>query len=447
MRNFSFEEALQRVGYGRFQRRLLVICGLGWAADAMEVLLVSFALPAMSLEWSLSTAQKSLPATAIFLGMLVGAVFWGRLSDHIGRRAGFVLTIAIDSIFGLASAFAPGFGWFLALRVMTGFGVGGTLPVDYGMFSEYLPVENRGRRLVMLEAFWALGTVAAAGIAWLIVPHLGWRWLFAVSALPGIILFAVRKNVPESPRYLFAHGREAEARAVLEHVAAINGTTLPTGDLEPPVLAREGRMADLLAPGLRKTTILLWLVWFMISIGYYGAFTWLPTWFRSKGFSLPSVYPNAFIMAFAQIPGYLSAAWLVERWGRTRTLGTYLLASGACAWLFALAVTPAAVVASAILLSFFALGAWGALYAYTPEAYPTIIRTTGIGAASGMTRIAGAIAPSIGALVAGGSLSLPLAVFAVAYAVAGFAALALPSDTRATVLTDTVQDAGNQARS
>jgi len=115
------------------------------------------------------------------------------------------------------------------------------------------------------------------------------------------------------------------------------------------------------------------------------------------------------------------------------------LASGACAWLFALAVTPFAVVASAILLSFFALGAWGALYAYTPEAYPTIIRTTGIGAASGMTRIAGAIAPSIGALVAGGSLSLPLAVFAIAYAVAGFAALALPSETKATVLADTVE--------
>ncbi len=439
MRKFSFEEALQRVGYGRFQRRLLVICGLGWAADAMEVLLVSFALPAMSQEWSLTVAQKSLLSTAIFLGMLVGAVFWGRLSDRIGRRAGFVLTIAIDSLFGLASAFAPGFGWFVALRVMTGFGVGGTLPVDYGMFSEYLPVENRGRRLVMLEAFWALGTVAAAGVAWLIVPHLGWRWLFAISALPGIILFAVRKNVPESPRYLFAHGRKDEARAVLGQVAAINGTTLPDGELEASSTAAQGRMADLLAPELRRTTILLWLVWFLISIGYYGAFTWLPSWFRSKGFSLPSVYPNTFIMAVAQIPGYLSAAWLVERWGRTRTLGAYLLAGGACAWLFALAVTPTAVVASAVLLSFFALGAWGALYAYTPEAYPTIIRTTGIGAASGWTRIAGAIAPSIGALVAGSSLSLPLAVFALAYAAAGMAALLLPSETKAAALTDTVQ--------
>jgi len=176
----------------------------------------------------------------------------------------------------------------------------------------------------------------------------------------------------------------------------------------------------------------------MISLGYYGAFTWLPSWFHSKGFALPAVYPNAFIMALAQIPGYLSAAWLIERWGRRKTMGAYLLASGAFAWLFALAATPLAVMATAILLSFFALGAWGAVYAYTPEAYPTNIRTTGIGAASGMTRIAGAIAPSIGALVTGASLALPLAVFAVAYAIAGAAALLLPSETRSGALEDTV---------
>ncbi len=444
MQSVSYDEALEKVGFGRFQRRLLVVCGLGWAADAMEVLLVSFALPAMAAEWSLSPIQKSLLATAIFVGMLIGALVWGRLCDRIGRRIGFVLTIVFYSLFGFLSAFAPSFQWFIILRVLTGFGVGGALPVDYGMFSEYLPTKNRGRRLVYLESFWALGTVFAAGLAWLIVPHFGWRALFAFSALPGFILFAVRNGVPESPRYLFVKGRIAQARTVLERVAKVNGTRAPEGELAlprelvPGSGARPSRAADLFAPRLRRTTVLLWLVWFMISIGYYGAFTWLPSWFHSKGFSLPAVYPNAFIMALAQIPGYASAAWLIERWGRRKTLGAYLLASGVFAWLFALAATPFAVMAAAIFLSFFALGAWGALYAYTPEAYPTSIRTTGIGAASGMTRIAGAIAPSIGALVIGASLALPLAVFAIAYAIAGVAALVLPSETRSGALEDVV---------
>ncbi len=446
MRTLSYNEALEGVGYGRFQRKLLAVCGIGWAADAMEVLLVSFAMPAMRADWKLSAGQSAFLQTAIFLGMILGALVWGRLADKIGRKVGFMATIAVYSVFGGLSALSPNFETFLVLRFLTGFGVGGALPVDYGMFSEYLPNANRGRRLVYLESFWALGTLIAAGLAWLVIPNLGWRALFACSAVPAFILFWARRGVPESPRYLFIKGRSAEARAILEKVAAENGTKLPEGELALASGPAKSRARDLLAPSLRRTTLLLWLVWFLISIGYYGAFTWLPSWFRAKGFALPAVYPNAFIMALAQIPGYFSAAWLVEKWGRRRTLGTYLVLSGVFAWLFALASTPLAVMGTAILLSFFALGAWGALYAYTPEAYPTAIRGTGIGTASAMTRVAGAIAPTIGAMVAtgtgaagfGGALALPLAVFAIAYVVAGAGAYVLPKESKSESLEDSV---------
>jgi MFS transporter, putative metabolite:H+ symporter len=448
MRTLDYNEALEKVGYGRFQRKLLAICGIGWAADAMEVLLVSFAMPAMSAEWHLAKSQSAFLQTAIFLGMILGALVWGRLADKIGRKIGFMATIAVYSVFGALSALSPNFETFLILRFLTGFGVGGALPVDYGMFSEYLPNENRGRRLVYLESFWALGTLIAAGLAWLIVPTLGWRALFACSAVPAFILLWARRGVPESPRYLFVRGKAAEARAILERVAAVNGTSLPEGELALASGPAKSRARDLLAPSIRRTTLLLWLVWFLISIGYYGAFTWLPSWFRAKGFALPAVYPNAFIMALAQVPGYFSAAWLVEKWGRRATLGAYLIASGVFAWLFALATTPLEVMGAAIFLSFFALGAWGALYAYTPEAYPTAIRGTGIGTASAMTRVAGAIAPSIGAMVAtgatgaagiGGALAVPLAVFAIAYAVAGLGAFCLPKESRSESLADSVR--------
>jgi Sugar phosphate permease len=429
MRTQTYDEALGKIGFGRFQRRLLVICGLGWAADAMEILLVSFAMPSMAAEWALSKPQTALLQTTIFIGMLVGALVWGRLADKTGRRLGFVLTIAFYSIFGGISALAPSFEWFLAIRFFVGFGVGGALPVDYGMFSEYLPQEGRAKRLVYLESFWALGTLFAAGLAWLVVPHLGWRALFAFSALPSLLLLLVRSGVPESPRYLLSKGKSAEARAILERVAAANKVDLGDAEIVVPSAPARSSWKELFAPRYVRVTVLLWLVWFLISIGYYGAFTWLPSWFRAKGFALPAVYPNAFIMALAQIPGYFSAAWLVGKWGRRKTLGAYLIASGVFAWLFALASTPAMVVAAAILLSFFALGAWGALYSYTPDAYPTEIRTTGIGASSAMTRIAGAIAPSIGAMVAGDNLALPLAVFAIAYAIAGIGAFLLPRES------------------
>lgn len=440
MRHLSLDPLVEQVGYGRFQRRLLWVCGLGWAADAMEVMLVSFALPAMAAEWSLSAAQKGLLATALFVGMLAGALIWGRLSDLIGRKLGFMATIGIDSLFGLLSAFSPNFAVFLVLRMLTGFGVGGTLPVDYAVFAEFLPAKDRGKRLVLLESFWAFGTLAAAGLAWLVVPHLGWRALFIVSAIPGVLLFAVRSNVPESPRYLAVSGQQDEALQVLRNVAKINGKELDeSAVLVAEQLAQEPQKSsvkDLFSRELWLTTLLLWSIWFFISIGYYGIFTWIPSWLRAKGFALPAVYPYSFFMALAQLPGYFSAAYLVEKIGRRLTLGLYLAGSGLGAVAFSLAVSPTGIVGAALVLSFFALGAWGALYAYTPEAYPTIIRTTGIGSASGMTRIAGVIAPFVGALLSGQNLVTALLVFGAAYGLGALSAFLLPRETWGSALED-----------
>jgi putative MFS transporter len=440
MRHLSLDPLVEQVGYGRFQRRLLWVCGLGWAADAMEVMLVSFALPAMAAEWSLSAAQKGFLATALFVGMLAGALIWGRLSDLIGRKLGFMATIGIDSLFGLLSAFSPNFAVFLVLRMLTGFGVGGTLPVDYAVFAEFLPAKDRGKRLVLLESFWAFGTLAAAGLAWLVVPHLGWRALFIVSAIPGVLLFAVRSYVPESPRYLAVSGQQDEALQVLRNVAKINGKELDeSAVLVAEQLAQDPQKSsvkDLFSRELWLTTLLLWSIWFFISIGYYGIFTWIPSWLRAKGFALPAVYPYSFFMALAQLPGYFSAAYLVEKIGRRLTLGLYLAGSGLGAVAFSLAVSPAGIVGAALVLSFFALGAWGALYAYTPEAYPTIIRTTGIGSASGMTRIAGVIAPFVGALLSGQNLVTALLVFGAAYGLGALSAFLLPRETWGSALED-----------
>lgn len=442
----TFDDAIQRVGYGRFQKKLMILCGLGWAADAMEVLLISFALPVIAAEWNLAPAQTGLLGTAIFLGMLVGAVVWGRLSDIFGRRLGFISTVAIDSVFGLLSALAPSFTALVILRTLTGFGVGGTLPVDYSIFAEYLPSEKRGRYLVLLESFWALGVLLAAGLAWLIVPRLGWRALLAVSAVPGLIVFLIRRGVPESPRYLLVNGKTEAAQQVLQLVAEENGRPMPNLRLKPiEKKAAVSRTADLLKPGLRRTTLLLWLMWFAISLGYYGVFTWLPSFFRSSGMELLPVYQNTFILALAQLPGYFSAAYLVEKWGRRRTLAFYLVASGVFTYLFALANSINMLIAMGIWISFFTLGAWGALYAYTPEAYPTNLRGTGMGAASGWTRIAGAIAPLLGAALigstlGGASLALPLTVFAVWFVIGGVAALALPRETSHRPLQDTLKE-------
>jgi putative MFS transporter len=305
MRKLTLEEAIERIGFGRFQLRLLFVCGAGWAADAMEVLIISFVIPALMKEWKLSAAQAGFLGTAIFLGMLAGAWFWGTVSDYIGRRLGFQLTVLVDSVFGFLSALAPNFPTLALLRALTGFGVGGTLPVDYSIFAEYLPKEKRGRYLVILESFWAVGSIVAAGLAWLIVPRVGWRTLLAVSAVPGIIIYFIRRYVPESPRYLLISGREEEARKVLEQVARENGVSV-----EIPGLVAEPRRAKVTVPALWRgnlipITLMLWIVWFTISLGYYGVFIWLPKIFVARGFTFLQTYANVFIMSLGPASGVL----------------------------------------------------------------------------------------------------------------------------------------------
>ncbi len=186
------EDALSQAGIGSFQKRLLGIFGLVWTADAMQVLAVGFTAASIAASFGLTLTQALNTGTFFFLGMLIGAAAFGRLADRYGRRRILFVTVACDAVFGLLSAFAPGFIILIVLRFLTGIAVGGTLPVDYAMMAEFLPPKNRGRWLVFLEGFWAIGTIAVSIIAWS-ASFFGaeevWRWIFAINALPAFIGF------------------------------------------------------------------------------------------------------------------------------------------------------------------------------------------------------------------------------------------------------------------
>lgn len=434
----SVQDAIDEIGYGPFQRRLLGVCGVTWAADAAEILLIGFALPSIQDEFGLGTVSGGLLAAVTFLGMLVGAWVWGPLSDRIGRRPGFMITVAIFAVFGLLSAFAPNPTWLLIFRALTGFGLGGALPLDFSLYAEYLPSRNRGRHLVLLESFWALGTIAAAGLAWLLVPTVGWRPLLATSALAALLVLWIRLRIPESPRYLSATGRADEATRVIAQVAEYNGRPLDTAISASEPSRPAAPIRTLFAPALRRSTIMLWIAWFCISLGYYGLFIWLPTVFVRQGFDVLQTYAFTFLLALAQVPGYFSAAWLVESWGRRTTIVTYLTVSAAATFLFALAPSTPLLLTGGAVMSAFSLGAWGGLYAYTPELYPTVIRGTGFGYASGLTRVAGTLAPVLGGVLLATSLVLPLSIFAAAFLVAAAAVGLLGTETRDRPLADTL---------
>lgn len=430
----TIDEALTRGGTGVFQWRLLCIFGLVWAADAMQVIAVGFAAPSIALTFDIDRVTALRVGTVFFLGMFIGAFFFGRLADRIGRKWVLIGTVAMDAIFGLASVMAGDFTILLILRFFTGIAVGGTLPVDYAMMAEFLPPKSRGRWLVWLEGFWAIGTIVVALTAWSaasLEAAAPWRWIFFVAALPALIGFFLRFWIPESPMYLVRKGRQAEARSVINRILHINGESpLPADVHLKPADVPAGVAHSILSPQLRRTTLGVMAVWFLVSLSYYGVFIWVPGQLATEGFGFVRGYGFLVILALAQIPGYALAAWGVEAVGRRPTLAGFLLLSAAGCFLFTIASGTAMVATSLIIMSFALLGSWGALYAFTPELYPTHLRGTGMGTASAVARLGGILAPSLLAFVFTRSFTLAIGMFALLLVLAAMALLLVKNETR-----------------
>jgi putative MFS transporter len=425
------DQGIEAAGVGRFQYRLFAIFGLVWMADAMQVLSIGFSAPSIAKTFGITVPQALQTGTLFFVGMLVGAFAFGRLADRIGRRPVLIAAVVIDACFGVASAFAPDMAWLLALRFLTGIGVGGTLPVDYTMMAEFLPSDRRGRWLVMLESFWAVGTILLAVLA-LVALKWGldaWRVIFFVTGIPALVGVVLRFYVPESPLYLARSGRPEEARAVLERVARINRRRVA---IPPLVLAREAKpkLSALFSIKLRRRSVALLSAWALVSVAYYGVFVYLPLKLAGAGFGFMRGQEFLIVLALVQLPGYALAAYGVERWGRKPTLIGFLLLSAAGCMLYSFGSTTALLVGSTLLMSFALLGTWAGLYAFTPEVYPTGLRASGMGLAGAVARFGGLLAPTIVAPVMAAHFTVALAMLASFLALGAVAIVCVDVESR-----------------
>ncbi|MDK4718152.1 MFS transporter [Rhizobium sp. CNPSo 3968] len=433
--SITVEEGIRAAGVGRFQKRLFTIFGLVWAADAMQVLAIGFTAPSIAGSFGITVPQALQTGTLFFLGMLVGAFVFGRLADRIGRRPVLFIAIILDAICGVASAFAPDLQWLLVARFLTGLGVGGTLPVDYAMMAEFLPSDRRGRWLVLLEGFWAVGTVALALLALVAGSQGGeaWRTIFFVTGLPALIGVILRFYVSESPLYLNQQGRSEEARKVLKRVAISNGNTVEIPPLKPQK-SQHKSIAALLSPELRRRTVFLMLAWMLISVSYYGVFVYLPVRLAAGGMGFMRGQLFLVVLAIAQLPGYALAAYGVEKWGRKPTLVGFLILSAVGTLGYALGQSVEIVVTATLLLSFALLGTWGAIYAFTPEIYPTTLRASGMGLSGSVARFGGLLAPSIVAPIMTSNFGLALGVISALLLLAAVCVAFINAESRNMVL-------------
>jgi len=393
---------LERIPVGKFHYRLLVITGLGWMFDAMDTGIIAFVLPVLIKTWGLTTAQVGYIGSIGLVGMALGAVLAGTAADRFGRKNIFAGTLVIYSIATGLCGIAWNFESLLLFRFLVGFGLGGQLPVAVTLVTEYAPPNDRGRFIVLLESFWGIGWLVAAIIAYMIIPHYGWNVAFLIGALPALYVFKIWKSVPESVHYLLGKGRVAEAHLIVRQMEEAAGLTPAEQVIVPQVKQKQQvAFADLWAPQLIKRTVMLWILWFGIVYSYYGIFTWLPSLMVGQGYSVIKTFEYVLIMTLAQLPGYFAAAYLVDRIGRKGTLAGFLAASAVCAYFFGQGGSSETVLIWGSLMSFFNLGAWGVVYTYTPELYPTGIRALASGWAAAIGRIGGILAPTVVAALIG----------------------------------------------
>jgi len=402
---------LERLPLSGFHRKLLLIGGLGYLFDGLDSSSLAFLLPVVSKLWHLTSAQTGLVASSTYIGYFFGAFLSGVLADVIGRRRIMMTALAIYCVASLASATAHDWHTFFALRIVAGFGSGAETVVIAPFLAEFVPRRYRGMFCGALVGFMSFGYLSSSILGFAVVRNFadGWRYLAVITSLPVVMLLWWRRTLPESPRWLESQGRTDEANGIVSQIEAWfagKGIALPAVATAgaPPAAAPVGggalrNVLALWSPRLARTTAVSWLMWFSVAFAYYSFFSWIPSLLVKQGLTMTTSFGYSIAIYGAQIPGYFSAAWLNERIGRKGVVASYMLLGGIAAITLAFSHTGIEIMVAGIALSFFMNGAFAGVYAYTPEVFPTTVRTTGTGSSSSFGRIGSVSAPILVGLV------------------------------------------------
>lgn len=407
-------DALSEAPWRRFHTVAVLLFGVGWAMDAFEVTLVGNVMGALGTRFHLGGQAMSVLLAAWFCGLMLGAAWFGALSDRYGRRRVFLASLTLYGLATLAAAVAPNLTALLVLRALAGVGVGAEYAAINAAITELVPRRARGRASAIVLNFWPLGSLLAALLAWPLLaalpPDLGWRMVFAAGGLIALSTAWLRRYLPESPRWLLAQGRSAEAAAILARV---------TG-------AAPGRLALPAAPAAKASLITLLrevpgrfalgaALDFAEAAGYYGLFAFLPLVvlpaLHLASHALPLFY---LVGSLGALIGGLAAALTLDRLGRFASVSLFYGATALAtiALAFATRWGAGAIMAGFALTNLLATASWIAAYPTFSELFPTHLRASGIGASVAVGRVGAMAAPFLVAFL--GARSMVAALFLLA---------------------------------
>ncbi|CAG7731972.1 unnamed protein product [Allacma fusca] len=458
---FTVSQAINALGFGKFQVMLSLFTGLCWMADSMEMMILSILSPALHCTLGIDEYQQAFLTTSVFLGMMISSPFWGNLSDKYGRRLALWVSVGLLYFYGTVSSLSRGYFWLVFLRFFVGFAIG-CVPQSVTLYAEFLPTKQRARCVILLDCFWALGACLEVLLALVVMPTLGWRWLLGLSALPILLFCIMCYWLPESVRFLAASGEHEKAMNTLKRIAKDNGRPMLLGrlivdDMHP---MERGRLKDLLMPEMRKTTLLLWIIWMACAFCYYGVVlmsteklekfvtqhpsncllngtnatfltdfnrTSLPMQFQpltADGqpadlvFGLDNMnmtsncsvttcrtlttpdYVDLLWTTLAEFPGILVTIFVLDKIGRKKTMAAQFLLFAITIFIFCFPIEDRVTITVILFMARgIVSGVFQAAYVYTPEVYPTSMRAIGIGTCSSLARIGAMVTPYVAQVV------------------------------------------------
>ncbi|WP_434630147.1 MFS transporter [Chromobacterium sp. CV08] len=386
---------------GGFQYRLLALCGLCMILDGFDVQAMGYVAPALLEDWGIAKSALGPVFSAGLFGLLLGALLFGALADRVGRRPILLVCTLGFSAGMLATAAAQTLPQLIALRFLTGLGLGGIMPNAMALAGEYSPARRRASLMMMISCGFTAGALLGGLLAAWLIPAHGWRAVFVVGGVAPLLLWLpMLSGLPESARFLLLRGRPAQALFWLRRMEP----ALPA-DCRPWLaesLPSQSPVAALFGDGLARRTLLLWLLSFLNLIVLYFLSNWMPSLLRAQGLQMRDALLAGSMLQLGGVAGTLSFGYWIDRVGfRNVLLASFLSAAlglwvlgrinGEALWLYVLL----------FCVGFFIIGGQPAVNALAASAYPTGLRATGVGWSLGVGRVGSVLGPWLGGVLIG----------------------------------------------
>jgi putative MFS transporter len=368
---------LDRLPLSSFHRRIMWLIGAGMFFDGFDIYLAGIVLGATVKSGFSTLSQNAEFVSATFVGMMLGSLVTGFLGDRFGRRFTYQSNLAIFGFASLAAAFAPTMQVLILIQFVIGFGLGAENVVGYSTLTEFVPPQSRGKWLGFMTVFVVTGLPVAALLGTLIIPRLGWRAMFVLGGLGALVVWYLRKKLPESPRWLESVGRAEEAEALLSAIeteVALQHAPLPA-PVHSALVKHSRNLSSLLSPAILPRMILGSVSLIVINSLLYGFVTWLPTFFVQQGLSIARSFNYSLVMALGAPIGSAIGAFTADSWGRKPTIIGACLLTILIGSFYPFIQTPAILMVTgfALIVPIYVLVAL--LFAiYIPELFPTEVR-------------------------------------------------------------------------